>query len=326
MKKLIKALLFGAAAAAVALALVSCGGSDAPAVAAAPTATVSGTVVKGPITGATVTIYAVDAAGVKGAVLATTTTGAGGTYNASVAYTGAVLVEVSGGSYLDEATGTTKTLSDPMRVMVTTTAGGTVTGVVTPLTTAAYSLGQVGGSAGSVSIATYGAAITSIATQFNLSSVNLVTSVPSVTGTLNAYGQMLRAVSQYAANGGSLNAFFGWTSPTSFQVAFANAYNTINGSPITFTFNNNSVIISGTGVGGGSGQCGIAETVTLSGAPVGTFNFCVQGLPASSCGAGNGSLSSALAAAGSSLPAGVTVNYSFGPTCAAGATTITLAP
>ena len=325
MKKLIKALLIGATASAMALGLVACDGDDAPA--AAPSAIVSGTVVKGPITGATVTIYAVDSAGVKGAALTSTTTGAGGTYNATVAYAGPVLVEVTGGTYVDEATGTTKTLADPMRVMVTTTAGGTVTGVVTPLTTAAYSLGKVGGTGGAVSIGTYGAAVTSIANQFNLTGINLVTSVPSVTGTLNAYGQMLRAVSQYVATGGgSLNTFFAWTSPTSFQAAFGTAYSTINGSPITFTFNANSVVISGTGVGGGSGQCGISGLISGGFASGASFNYCVSGLPASSCGSGNASLSTALSSATTGVLGGGTINYTFGPTCAAGAISIVLAP
>jgi len=327
MKQLIKALLMGATASVMAMALVACSGDDAPVPAAS--AVVSGTVVKGPITGATVTIYAVDSAGVKGAVLATTTTGAGGTYNATVAYTGPVLVEVTGGTYVDEATGATRTLSDPMRVMVTTTAGGTVTGVVTPLTTAAYSLGQVGGTGGAVNIATYGAAITSIATQFNLTGINLVTSVPSVTGTLNTYGQMLRAVSQYVANGGSLNTFFTWSSPTAFQALFNSAYLQINGLSITLTFNNTSVITITPGAGGSSaGSCG----VSVSGS--GTYNpgsgaipftlpptkVCITGLGSASCSGSNSALNSQAQGSAVTGPGySLTYTYSYSPGDCSGA-------
>ncbi|RYX90093.1 MAG: hypothetical protein EOO28_30610 [Comamonadaceae bacterium] len=325
MKKLFKALLYGTAISAMALALVACNDDDG-APAASASSSVSGTVAKGPINGATVTIYAVDASGVKGAALGTTTTGTGGTYSANVNYAGPVLIEASGGTYTDEATGTTKTLAETLRVMVTTTAGATVTGVVTPLTTAAYALGQVGGTAGAVSIATYGAAVNSIQAQFNLSGVNLVTTVPSVTGTVNGYGAILRAVSQFVANGGSLNAFLTWSSPTSFQVAFATAYGTINSSPITFSFNNDSVVISGTGVGGGSGQCGISGLISGGPANGVTFNYCVSGLPVSSCQSGNATLSTALNAASTGALGGGTIAYSFGPTCAANATPIVLAP
>ncbi len=286
MNRFIKALLSGAAVAAMALTLVACDDDDG-APAAASSATVSGTVVKGPINGATVNIYAADATtGAKGSLLTTTTTGAGGTYNATVAQAGPVLVEVTGGTYVDEATGTTKTLSETMRVMVTATAGGTVTGIVTPLTTAAYALGQVGGTGTNVSIATYNAALTSIATQFNLTGTNLVTTVPSVTGTTNAYGQILRAVSQYVASGGTLNTFLTWTSPTSFSGSFSTAYGLINGVSYTFNFNANGVTTGNVNVGGGAGTCGVNVKGTVStggfSAPVDT-TICLTGIPEGSC-------------------------------------------
>ncbi|MBC7381168.1 MAG: hypothetical protein H7346_27535 [Burkholderiaceae bacterium] len=326
MKSMYKAMLGAAAALAAAAVLVACGGSDAPAAGSAST-TITGAAVKGPVNGATVNVYRIDAGGVKGALLATTTTGAGGSYSVTLTgYTGDVLIEVTGGTYTDEATGATRPLAETMRVATTSgSEGGTITGIVTPLTTAAYSLGQVGGSGG-VTIATYGAALNSIAAQFNLSAINLVTTMPAVTGTTNAYGQMLRAVSQYVANGGTLNTFLNWTSPSSFQVAFSNAYGTINGTPVTFTFNANGVTISGSGAGGGSGTCGVAAhgTATVGGTTVPIdFNYCVNGIAAGSCSAGNSSLSQGLSAAGGATGA-VNLTYTYSASCAAGATIITL--
>ena len=326
MKNLYKVMLGAAAALAATAVLVACGGSDAPTAAGAST-TITGAAVKGPVNGATVNVYRIDAGGVKGALLATTTTGAGGSYSVTLTgYTGDVLIEVSGGTYTDEATGLTRPLSETMRVATTSgSEGGTITGIVTPLTTAAYSLGQVGGSGG-VTIATYGAALNSIAAQFNLSAINLVTTTPAVTGTTNAYGQMLRAVSQYVANGGTLNTFLNWTSPSSFQVAFSNAYGTINGTPVTFNFNANGVTISGTGAGGGSGTCGInvQGTVTAQGITVPlNINYCVAGIAAGSCSAGNSSLAQGISGAGG-VTGAANLAYTYSSSCAAGATTIKL--
>jgi hypothetical protein len=320
------------AACSAALLIAACGGSDST---PAASTSVSGSVVKGPVDGATVRFYAVNAAGAKGALLGTTTTGAGGSYNITLAdYAGAVLVEATGGTYTDEATGTTKPLSETMSVMLTSgTEGGSISGVVTPLTTIAYSLALNGGSGATV--ATYGAALNSIAAQFNLSAINLATTVPSVTGTTNSYGQMLRAVSQYVANGGTLATFLSWNSPAALNGAFATAYSTINGGSVTFSFNNNSVTVS-TGSGGSSGSSGSSAGscgVTVSGS--GTYTppggssipfslpatkICVTGLGSAMCDSSNAQLNSAASAAASTGPGySLTYNYSYAAGDCAGA-------
>lgn len=313
------------AACAAAAMLAACGGSgDAPA-AATPATTVSGSVVKGPVDGATVSFYAVTSSGEKGALLGTTTTGTGGTYSASLAYAGAVLVETTGGTYTDEATGSTRTLTETMRVLVTSgSEGGAITGVVTPLTTIAYSLALNGGTVATVQ--TYGAALGSIGAQFNLGAINLATTVPSVTGTTNTYGQALRAVSQYVANGGSLPAFLSWNSPAALNGPFAAAWQTINGGTVTFSFNNDAVTIGGTGAGGGSGTCGVGVQGTVtSGAvtvPV-NMNFCISGIAAGSCTSGNASISSGLSG-NPALSGAANLAYTYSASCAPGATPITL--
>lgn len=313
------------AACAAAVLVAACGGSDDATAPAAPSTTLSGSVVKGPVTGATVSFYAVTPSGVKGALLGTATTSAGGTYSASLNYAGAILVETTGGTYVDEATGATRPLAETMRVMVTSgSEGGAITGVVTPLTTIAYSLALNGGT--SASVQTYGAALNSIGAQFNLGAINLATTVPSVTGTTNTYGQALRAVSQYVANGGSLPGFLSWNSPAALNGPFAAAWQTINGGTVTFSFNNDGVTIGGTGAGGGSGTCGVGVQGSISSGgmtvPV-NMSFCISGIAAGSCTSGNASISSGLSG-NPALAGAANLTYTYSASCAPGATPITL--
>jgi hypothetical protein len=102
---------------------------------------ISGAVTKGPIAGATVTAHAI-AGGMIGAQLGTAISDASGHYSVSMgSYTGPVSLQVNGGSYTDEASGTTMQMSsgDVMAACLdATTAGATMTGIqVTPLTSMA---------------------------------------------------------------------------------------------------------------------------------------------------------------------------------------------
>jgi hypothetical protein len=111
-----------------------CGGGGGGSAASTAT-TVSGVVSKGPVTGATVVAYAITG-GAKGAEVGRfTPTLAGGSYSINIgAYTGPVLLESTGGTYTDEATGTTlKPVGIVMRAFVENAAGVT-TAAVTPLT------------------------------------------------------------------------------------------------------------------------------------------------------------------------------------------------
>ena len=68
------------------------------------TSSISGIASKGPIKGGTIEVYALGADGEKGTLLGTATTGPDGSYSVNLgSYTGDVLVEVSGGTYIDEA-------------------------------------------------------------------------------------------------------------------------------------------------------------------------------------------------------------------------------
>lgn len=318
------------------------GGSSSP----APTTTVSGSVVKGPVSAAAICAYKATATG-KGDQIKCATTSSTGSYTMDLDYQGDVVLEATGGSYTDEATGVTKTLTDPMQVVVSS-QGGATTGMVTPLTSVAYSLSR--SMTGGVSSSNFGSAATSVASQFQLSSVNIATTLPTVTGTTNAYGQILRAVSQLVASGNTLASFQAFATPAQIQAAFSSAYATINGSSVTFTFTGTTTpstgtgtttgpvttpgtgttTTPGTGTGGGSSTSSCGITVSGSGTVVASgftvpftlpaTKVCVTNVPASSCTAGNAQLQSL--AAGGATPTGsytLSYNYSYAPGDCSGA-------
>lgn len=317
--------------------LAACGGGSS-----SPTTTVSGSVVKGPVNAAQVCAYKAAATG-KGDQIKCVTTTSTGTYTMDLDYVGDVVIEASGGTYTDEATGVTKTLSDPLQVVLNA-QGSAATGVVTPLTSVAYSLSKA--ASGGVSSANFATAATSVASQFQLSGVNIATAVPAVSGTTNAYGQILKAVSQYVANGNTLASFITFTSPTTIQVAFNSAYAAANGATVSFNLGSTTASTgtgtgtgtvpgtgtgtgtggtgtgTGTGTGSSSASCGItvagSGTVVASGFTVPftlpATKVCVTGVPAASCTAGNAQLQSA--AAGGATPSGnytLSYTYSYAP-------------
>lgn len=129
------------------LALAGCGGGGGGGAgssgnaAAASSTLVSGVASKGPLNAATVCAYAITD-GLKGASIGRcVSTDAVGNYNLDLGnYTGPVTLEVTGGSYTDEATGNTVLLATPLHSAVSQVApvsGGTRV-AVTALTELAY--------------------------------------------------------------------------------------------------------------------------------------------------------------------------------------------
>jgi hypothetical protein len=308
-------LSFGASLALTAGLLNGCGGSDSPpATPAATTTTLSGSAVKGPVNGATVRALTL-----AGAVLGTTTTSATGTYSLSIDYSGAVVLEVNGGTYIDEATGVSTALNQLKAIV--NAGGGAQTVNLTPLTYLAYGYSNN-------TLTGFNTALTNAASQFGLGSTNLLTTLPVVTGTTNDYGRVLRAMSKHVQNLGSgltfeqyMGQMFTAANLASMQTNFSVAFNAINGagSPLTFAFNGAGITIAGTGVGGGSGTCGVGVNGNVQGIPV-NFNYCVTGL-VGQCVGDNISLNTALAGAAA---AGVNLTYTYSNSCSPGATPIVI--
>jgi len=94
----------------------------------------SGVAAKGPIIGGTVTVFVLNPDGSKGGLLSTAITGPDGLYSADIGtYTGNVIVEVTGGTYKDEATG--NIIPNPLTLRAALTGvSDTVNVAVTPLT------------------------------------------------------------------------------------------------------------------------------------------------------------------------------------------------
>lgn len=130
-------------AAGAALMLSSCGGGGGTDV----NGTISGRAIKGPVDGATVTAFGINGNGTMGSMLGSAVTDSAGNFIMSAgSYSGPVMLQMSGGSYKDEATGNVMTMyaGDIMTtVMPAIVSGGSMTGVqVTPLTSIAQVMAQ----------------------------------------------------------------------------------------------------------------------------------------------------------------------------------------
>ena len=153
--------------------------------------------------------------------------------------------------------------------------------------------------------------------------MNLATAVPVVTSTPDAYGNALRAVSQYLRNNPQTtlvtvtNASFTTQAEfTAFSTAYTTASVSFDGTDFNFT---------GTGVGGGSATCGVnlKGSVTTQGftVPV-NLDYCYTGL-ASACDAGNSALNQSVTGQGG-LSGVANLTYTYSATWAPGATTVNL--
>ncbi len=171
---------------------------------------VSGTVFNGPMTRATVTAFAIDN-GMPGARIASVATDGQGQFTMPLgSYSGAVMLQMSGGTYVDEATGTTMTMGagDLMSAVMPTVASGTaVSGVwLTAMTSMAQA--RAAGMAGGMTDTNIAAANTAMGNYFSVGEILKTRPMdPTVAGSgTNAsqdarnYGMTLAAMSQYAEN------------------------------------------------------------------------------------------------------------------------------
>ena len=265
-------------------------------IATGPT-TITGAVIKGPLAGAFVAVNNATT----GERLASTTTKSDGTYSVIVPFVGDVVIEASSGTYIDEATNAPTTLSRPMRTVVYAN-GGQVTAVVTPLTSLAYFTAFNFEPTNNTASA-FNSSLKALAAQFQLADVDLNTTTPVVTGVVNAYGRVLRGLSQYVyTQNATLDKFMyaGFTPGqwAAFSAPYTTAYRAINpnSANVAFAFDGAGISLSGTGTGGG--VCGVSiYSYNLS---HGFFSsslfkrYCVTGIAPNSCSSSNRALEVAI--------------------------------
>jgi len=186
--------------------ITACGGGGGATV----QGSISGTATKGPVSNATMTAYAISN-GQIGAQIATATSDANGNFTMTTGgYAGPVMLQMSGGTYIDEAKGTNMSMAtgDVMTaVMPTVAAGANVTGIqVTPVTSMAQTRAQA--MAGGMTDANITAANTAMGNYFMVSDILHVQPMnPLVAGSgvavgitqdMKNYGLTIAAMSQSA--------------------------------------------------------------------------------------------------------------------------------
>ena len=120
--------------------LVGCGGGGDN----STNSTISGTAVKGPVANATVTAFSIND-GAMGSQIGTGQTDAQGNFSVSVGdHSGPVMLQLKGGSYVDEATGTTMTMqqSDMMTSVIPSMSATASDVQMTPLTSMAQAMAR----------------------------------------------------------------------------------------------------------------------------------------------------------------------------------------
>ena len=195
--------------------LVACGGGSGGGnggSSSATTGTLGGTATKGPVSGGTVTAFTISN-GVKGRQLGSAQTSSNGNFTMTVdAYSGPVMLQMHGGSYMDEATGTQMNMlnADDMFCVLPTisvTAGSVMTGIqITPLTSMAQSWAEH--MSGGMTMANITTANSHVGAAYVGPGADIVMTHPidpTVSGSANGasieaknYGMMLAAMSQEA--------------------------------------------------------------------------------------------------------------------------------
>lgn len=192
----------------------------------ATSSSLNGTIVKGPVDGATVCVYELIPTG-KGSRLGCTRTLADGSYALGLAYSGPVIVEATGGTYVDEASGAPGVaLSAPLATAGLLAAEGSFL-AATPLTTMA--LGQAA-NGGNLSVATFDTEADRIKTAFGLdATVDLARTAPIVSPeNANSYGSVLIGISKMMQGGATLpGILFATDLP-----AIVNAYQVCTAEPV----------------------------------------------------------------------------------------------
>jgi len=168
----------------------------------------SGTAMMGPVMGAAITAFAVNPDGTRGTQVGTAMTDVQGNFTMQMGtFSGSVMIELSGGTFNDEATGQVMSMQNTIMTAVIPDMpqGANMNGIqITPVTSMAQSMAQ--NMAGGMTQANIAQANTAMGQYFGVSDVLSVHPMdPTVSGSgasatqdQRNYGMTLAAMSQYA--------------------------------------------------------------------------------------------------------------------------------
>lgn len=190
------------------LLLAACGGGGLDVVGSGGTGVVNGSVTKGPVGNASVTVFRVSD-GQIGTQIGAGSTDANGNFTLSIgSHTGPAMVKVAGGTYKDEATGLLMTMgaNDNLTAVIPDIAAAASTGAiqVTPVTTMAQGMAQqMTGGMTQANIASANAAMGNYFAVSDILRVHPMNPLVPSSGIGAAqearnYGMTLAAMSQYA--------------------------------------------------------------------------------------------------------------------------------
>lgn len=137
---------------------------------------ISGAAVKGKVVEATVTVYEYDGNGNRGAELTRTITNDDGEFSVTISYPGIIEVVVTGGTYVDEATGAAISLNNK-ELRSIAPANGNSSAAVTALTTIASA--YVDEHAGEGLSAAIASAEEKISNAFGIGNIDIFTTIPA---------------------------------------------------------------------------------------------------------------------------------------------------
>ena len=169
----------------------------------------TGSVVKGPVSGATVNLFALNSDGAKGSLIGNANTDSHGNFTVNLTATpqGPILAESSGGSYVNEISGVTETLSST-DILTAVLPAGTTVAAVTPLTHMAATRARVLAAAGLPLATAVKAANTGVAQQYQLMdiigtlpvSINDAAQIATAVLEQRRYGLVLAGITKVAAD------------------------------------------------------------------------------------------------------------------------------
>ena len=215
---------------------LACGGCSKFTSSLSSAHTVSGIISAGPITGSAVKAYSLKDDGTLGTLLGSTTSGANGTFTFNLAaHSGAVAIVASGGSYKEEASGSTISMgSAQIRTLLSSTTDGQQVGV-TPVTeiAAQNALAAIGANGTTTLASIIESSNTSVASAMGLTDITLPPANPTQMASSAAntraaqYAVVLATISQMAMTA------------TSSAGATINSLDMMQALATSFTFNGN---------------------------------------------------------------------------------------